>query len=783
MKIAVRANALATLLDRMPEGIRILSLDCFDTLLWRNTHSPVDVFSDLSHPGGAAQPRIKAEAQERISRSFEHGCSEVTIEQIYRNLMPKADDAARAAGVQAELDAEARHCFGFEPTVALMRDAKARGLKVIVVSDTYLSADQLRTLIARAAGQEVVELIDRIFASSEYGTSKSRGLFKPVLKALNVAPDAVLHVGDNLGADQIAPSELGIATVHLEQFDGVIENRLRLEAGMAAMVDPAIRCTVPMLQPHRAALALRDAGSDAWVMGHDVLGPVLHGFATWLQAEAAEMTERTGKPVKMLFLMRDGYLPMQVYQALGGEGIEIEASRLTATRASFVNKDTVAHYVTRGLHRREDSVGRALMLSDEEIRKLTGRGDHLDFKRALLTPPMRARIVTRSKAHAERLIAHFRARGVEDGDAVMLVDLGYNGSVQNMIEPVLEASMGLTVTGRYLLLREQEASPYDKRGFLDNRHFDYRVLDAFSMAVAVVEQMCTLRRGSVIDYERDGTPIYAEEGLKSRQSAVRDEVQAGCLVFTVNADAGITRKPVSDDADARRRMAAATLARFLFLPSNPEIGMLKTFDHDVNLGVGDIRKLVDVDASITGLRQRGLQYLKNSERMYMPGELQPQGIAMNLSFFSINRFALDLRGGDFMTGPIRVPAILTDGKADAVTGYDAVPTHEGYYILTVPIGAGRFSAGIQFGTLFEMVQVEEVNAYDLATFPLGTASPIACGTLYDGASRVSDGIFRFEENGMLFVEAPKGRFEDPLLLVVVFRPIMSRTGEALRRAA
>lgn len=783
MKISVRANALATLLDRMPAGTKILSLDCFDTLLWRNTHSPADVFSDLVYPGGAREPRMQAEALERMTGGFERQRPEVTIEQIYRNLMPKADDATRAAAVQAELDAEARHCFGFAPTIALMRDAKARGLEVIVVSDTYLSVAQLRTLIARAAGDDVVDLIDRIFASSEHGIGKSNGLFKPVLKALGVPASAVLHVGDNPHSDQIAPAELGISTVHLEQFDATIEHRLRLEASMAAMLEPETRTSVPVLQPQRAALALRDAGSDAWVLGHDVFGPLMHGFATWLNGEIADMSARTGKPVKVLFVMRDGYLPMQVFKTLGGEGIEIEASRLTATRASFYDKEMVSRYIVRGLHRREDTVGRALMLSDEEVRKLMGKGDHLDFKRAVMAPAVRARIVTRSQACAERLVAHFRSRGVEDGDAIMLVDLGYNGSVQNMIEPILAARMGVTVAGRYLLLREQETAGNDKRGFLDNRHYDYRALHAFCMAIAVVEQMSTVRRGSVIDYEKHGTPIFAEAGIKGRQCAVRDEVQAGCIAFAEHADAGVARKPVSDDADARRRMAAAALGRLLFLPSNEEMRLLKTFDHDVNLGVGDVQRLVDQEASTSGLRQRGLQYVKNVQRMYMPGELQPQGLSMNLSFFSINRFGLDLRGGDFMTGQLGVPTILTDGESDAVTTYDAVPTHDGYYIMTVPIGAARFSAGIQFGAVFEMVQVEQVHVYDLAGFTSGDAPAIPCTPLYDGSMRIADGVYRFDEHGMVFVEPPKGRFAAPLVLVVVFRPIVMRTGEALQKAA
>ncbi|HEX8447369.1 MAG TPA: HAD family hydrolase [Sphingomonas sp.] len=783
MKISVCGSELATLLDRMPEQTRILSLDCFDTLLWRNTHQPGDVFADIPFAGGAREPRTTAEALARRTKGFVTGKAEVSIEQIYQKLLPGASPETVAAAVQHELDAEARHCFGFEPAVALIRAAKARGLDVIIISDTYLSAEQLRTLIARAAGQEVADAIDRIFASSEYGMSKGAGLFKPVLKALGVAPDTILHVGDNHGADQRAPSQLGVSTVHLRQFDSAVQHRLRLEASMATMLDHRVRTDVPALQPHRVALALRTAGTQEWTTGHDVIGPIMHGFLEWIRAEAARMEEAAGKPVKILFLMRDGYLPMRVLQAMGGEGVAVEVSRLTSTRSSFFDHEAVDRYIIRALHRREDTVGRALLLTDAEVAKLKGKGDHLDFKRAVLAPPIRARIVTRSKAYADRLEAHFRSRGVEDGDAVMLVDLGYNGSVQNMIQPVLEARMGLTVAGRYLLLREQETTGHDKRGYFDTRHYDYRALHALSLAIAVVEQLATVAQGSVIDYTPAGDPIRDVFSIKDSQAATRDAVQAGCIDYVKTARAGMYRPPASDDEDGRRQMAVAILARLLFLPSNEEVELFRTFDQDVNLGVKDMIKMVDTELSADGLRRRGMQYLKDANRMYLSAELQPQGIPLNMAFFNISRFGLDLRGSDFQTGEIQIPTILTDGATDAVTGFGAHPTHDGYYMMSVPIGAARFSAAIQFGTLFEMVQIDEVSVFDLQSFGAKGARPTSRIPVYDAMTPVSDKVFRCDETGLMFVEPPKGQHLRPQLLVVVFRPIVHRSGVALQKAA
>ena len=52
MKISVSAQHIPSLLDRAPPGVTVLSLDCFDTLLWRNAQAPSDVFAELEIEAG-----------------------------------------------------------------------------------------------------------------------------------------------------------------------------------------------------------------------------------------------------------------------------------------------------------------------------------------------------------------------------------------------------------------------------------------------------------------------------------------------------------------------------------------------------------------------------------------------------------------------------------------------------------------------------------------------------------------------------------------------------------
>lgn len=792
MMSATRAWGLPTLLDSAPSDVKILSLDCFDTLLWRNMNLPADLFAELGLPGGGVESRIWGETKARRVIPYRHGRVEVTIDEIYEHLLPAASAGERAEAVARELAAEAAHCYGFAPTRDLMVDAKRRGMRIIIVSDTYLVEPRLRALIAAAAGPEVEAMIDRVFCSCEYGVSKAGGLFTHVLADLGVSPGTILHVGDNHGADQLAPERLGIHSVHLQQFDAESEQRLRQEAVMASLVDPATRVTIPAYQPHRPQIALRRSDAPADMLGHDVLGPLMTGFSDWVREELAAQDAATGKATRVLFLLRDGYLPAQAFlrrhPQLADRCAMVDVSRFTAAAASFTDADAIERCILPELHVGSTAVfARQLLLDRDEQTRLT-RMSKFEFAKAIVEPGRVKRVARRSAELRERLVAHLAGHGVNRGDSVMLVDLGYNGSVQNFIAPVLERELGLTITGRYLLLRETTRSGLDKRGFIDNRNHDLKLLHALSESIALIEQLSTLPQGSVVDYRKDGTPVRKSVGVKGAQSATREAIQAACLDFVGAAGAGVVRPAGSDTAEARRRMCVALLARLLFLPMESEVHLLGAFEHDVNLGTDDMIRMLDLDDATRGLRRRGLFYIKNAPRMYLPGELRGHGLPINLSIFASRRFGLDLRKTDFDVGAMPLPVMLMDASGDhVVIDVDAVPTIDGYYQALVPIGAAHYTAGIQLGRIAEWVQVEEASFHEVEKFleakdkEEGQPAPM----IFEAMEEVAPGLHRCAGDASFILVPPPAihRKGEALLLSIVFRPVINRAAAVVEARA
>lgn len=785
MTDTILACDLATALDAWPD-LRVLSLDCFDTLLWRDTHAPQDVFSALGAPN--PQQRVWAEQRARGTAALRRRRNEVGIAEIYAELAPNAAADARAAMVAHELAMEARHYFGFAPVIALMQAARARGLMVIIVSDTYLDQEQLGALIANAAGDEVRALIDRIFCSSEYGVSKGEGLIGKVVAELGLPRDTILHIGDNRAADLVAGQKAGVHALHLKQFSATTEQRLRLEAATSAMIHAGKAADGPTAQPHRAAIAIAEPGIDdaAERLGYTTIGPVLRGFADWIAQEAATLRAASEHRVHVLFLMRDGHLPHRVQDVVAPDGSAhaIEISRFTATAAAFASDDDVMRYLEAEAGSSADAILTQLLFVPTEIavikRGLQAQGAHAALVRAIRAPHRMARILTRARAFAARLCGCLRATVAPDpGDTLMLVDLGYNGSVQNQVEPVLRAMLGVEVAGRYLLMREQDMPGLDKRGFIDQRRYDANTLEALCGNVAVLEQLCTAAQGSVIDYTANGQTVRAANSIKGAQSETRDAVQRGAIRYAREAVAPIVRATPATDIGALRQAAVAVLARLMFLPMPGELAVLEQFQHDVNLGGGDVVPLFDRAIAQRGLRQRGLFYMRGSERMYLPAELHGEGLAVKLTLLAHKRFGLALKYADFIDRTITLPVLIADGRTVDTATITATPTHDGYFDAPIPISDCRYSIGLQFGQLYAWLQVESAVFMPVDRFlsdkQRAGAEEVAAVPTLEGMEQAGPHLFRCEDRAaFMMIPPPKRTDARAMMLAVVFRPIVAR---------
>lgn len=182
----------------------LVSFDLFDTLVYRTVARPRDVFlihgrrlrrAGLTGRTPAEWLACRKKAERQLVKSL--APREVVLEQVYDALLAAGDFSSRescdaAMELELEIEREVIRLYPFVPE--LLAAVKVTGARVVVLSDMYLPASFIRSLLI-----PVAPLIDDVYCSSETQVTKRHGqayrLFKTGRK--------VLHFGDNRHSDRL----------------------------------------------------------------------------------------------------------------------------------------------------------------------------------------------------------------------------------------------------------------------------------------------------------------------------------------------------------------------------------------------------------------------------------------------------------------------------------------------------------------------------------------------------------------------------------------------------
>jgi len=793
---------LPDILSHFPR-VKILSLDCFDTLLWRNCAAPIDVFYDLQHAppfhsrGFNATLRIKAESTARSLMRTRAGLHEVRLPNIYRAAFPDLSDAEVAELADAEVATEARACYGFPATVELIRAAHRRGLKIVIVSDTYFSQNELRRLLSAALPGDVSAAIDAVFCSSEFGKAKAAGLFRTVLDRLHARSEDMLHVGDHEVADLAAATRHGIHAVRLAHHADSARQAVRLEAAATTLLYPAARQARSLPNVYRGAIAQRQVSDASEFLGSIGVGPLLHAFAGFIK-HRAEALQAAGRTPKLLFLMRDGYLPMLAFQALLGDDHPllanvhaVEISRFAAYAASFRTEADIDSYLARMAGPAIHALAKQLLLPDGAAQKLVARARAAkdpfeEFSRLVHRPDTIAAILDGSRAYRSRLRRYLeRTVGLSQGDTLMFVDLGYSGTAQTCLEPIFRKEWEVEVQGCYLLLSRTPGWEASRVGLIAPDLVDDQAIGSLVAYIAALEQICTADHGSVIDYTEDGTPVRKPPDVSPEQYERVKPVQAACRQFSADAEAFFRATGTVPTIEDARINAVGLLGRLLFFPTREEIDTLRGFSLDVNLNTDATIALFHTEQAKQRLRRLGLAYTLVDDRMNHPMELRAHGLDLVTLVLTQHRFGWDIALDDLSHQRISLPIMLAKDGAVSPATVEARPTQDGYFAAEIPVGAGEFQFAVKFGQLYSWLQLDSVtllpigdmyrkrNVFDRSRAP---EIDLNADLVLDKVEAFDDGLLHcMAESAFVFVPA-RGRCLSPGHHVcrVVFRPLAHR---------
>lgn len=787
------ADQLDDLLDRLPKQTQVLSLDCFDTIWWRRVVAPRDVFyalpshEVLNRAGVTASLRGKAESDARAKQRLLKGHTEVTLQDIYRQLLgPKAEADLVDRCVQAEIDCEEEHGFLFEPVLKLIRKARRRGLRVIVVSDTYLTSGQLRGLLKRRMGDDA-QAIAHIYCSCDHGTSKTGAIWQHVLEREKIRPKALVHLGDNLHADLEGPARHQITGFWLRHHDTATFNELDGRATTAVQLLPEIHHQQGNPSLFHGVLAAHNdrTAQVAKQIGYRSLGPIAFAFGLFV-ARQVERLRADARPVKLGFLLRDGYLPARVCEAIMGRDsvAEINVSRLTAIAASLTSREDIVRVLAAGVSvSAMPAILRQLLLPASQAQAILAEATASPqpedtFSKLLLKKETIALITERSAAFRARLWRHLQTHaGVQRGDRLVLVDLGYAGTVQNRLAAVMKDEYDVELHGLYLIASRVKANQTDRHGLIDSRWADDRLILALTAYIGLFEMMCTKDDGSTIDYDEDGRPVRAEVTVGPAQAALVGQMQAACLNFVRDALAVPTNcRPSDRDELALAHQAAIDLGRLIYFPTEDEINCLSHLRFDFNLGTDLILATADLERGLAEYRREGFALMNRdftALRVSYPMELRHIDVSLSTLLLSLQRFGYGVTPSQASYRNETIHTLVANAEQHAAGSSRAFATHDGYYCLHLPMTA-HFDLSVLWGQTHEWLQLDSIEKVPMHGD--GERADLVLGeqVLLDGVEQIEGNMVKFTEAGMMVFPACSEADQRRFMVRVVYRPLLAR---------
>jgi FMN phosphatase YigB (HAD superfamily) len=615
--------------------IDALSVDVFDTLLLRRVPRPVDAFVLLGQrlvadgrvapfvtPTLFAGAREQAEERARAKKRHRGAFPEVTLSEIYDELAGPMLIASRDELISSELAVEADLVFADDAVAALVHAARSGGIRVVAVSDTYLSAQELGMLLTTAGVDGIG--VEEIFTSSDHRTGKAAGLFEVVATHLGVARDRVLHVGDHAVADAEAATAHGLQALHLPLRSDGFADVLRRE-GVLPSGDAGTAPTLDAVQGDRGLTAVRarleTAGAPPglpatlrgqWSVGATVLGPVFTGFGDWVARRASARGVR-----QVCCLMRESTLlaPL-VEQAARRQGIDLEAaplwlSRRLCARAAIDSCEyhELRIFVERRIAPTVAELAGTLGLAVADLGDLAayadGRLDDVTLREDVLgrisgEAEIRDKVVTGAATLRKRLVDYVDRCRHPDDDTVVLVDLGWHATAQRcLVRALAMEATPLSVAGLYLVTSERVVGAaldgVDADGFLVRAGEPAAAAFTITRSPEVLEQLCMGPEGSVFDLDAAGEPVLERSAVPRHQQEEAAATRAGILAFADRyaAHVGEGAQPgLSDQCVAQLR---AMLTRFVGDPTAREAALFGGWVHDDNFGVSSAATLVRSD--------------------------------------------------------------------------------------------------------------------------------------------------------------------------------------------
>lgn len=489
----------------------VVSFDLFDTLITRKVRFYTDVFEllDLRLREKGIHifdfVRFRLEAEKELSRD-----SVPCLIQIYEYVLKKTGGnfitALELADMEWEIDCSVM--LEREHVCEIFRKTVLSGRKVVITTDTYYSYRQIKEILNRFQLSDC----DKIFVSSEYGTSKTENLFRILRRTYE--DKEILHIGDDEVADIGKASAHGISTFRIYSGEDLFNSlgELGMRDDISTLSD-RLRAGMFISRMFNSPFWFENEKRDLLVkdvfeVGYLFCAPVIADFVLWLKEEIAAQNVK-----QVLFGARDGYLVGKLFQEVSSEveAIYFLTSRTAAIRAGMESESDIAYV---------DS----MKYFGSDKRSLEVRfgiaADGMD------SAERNKKILLKADAQRNNYQKYIRKLDIQDDDIVMF-DFVAKGTAQMYLQKLFSQH----IKGYYFLQLEPEFMS-DKN--LDIQPFyleEEKNISAIFDNYYILETMLTSPYAQVEEFDDEGNPVFADETRSKKDIQCFERAQEGILLY------------------------------------------------------------------------------------------------------------------------------------------------------------------------------------------------------------------------------------------------------------
>ena len=489
---------------------KVISFDMFDTLITRLFYEPDDVFILMGRQ--IKDPNFLEKRKKAESHARENLQKDVNLNEIYASYQELYhEDVKKLQTLEEEIELD--FCIPRKDVLEIFEELKKKEKKIIITSDMYLPLSVIEKMLHKCG----YEGYDQIFLSNEINKRKDTKTIWPYIKEL-YPKQKICHIGDNQNSDVLYPQEFQIKTIYIpngktlflntslyQHINPWIQNRTTEDSLYLGLIINQCLCNSPF-----STLKIETLQEFSYLF----YGPLMEEFLNYI-------TENTSSQDKLLFLAREGYYLQKLYQEYVKinhlkevENFYYLASRKATSFATIKSTKDIKAFTEKdyegtlhGFFKNNFDI--SLTTEDEELILPKDKE-----KVTKLLTKYQEDILARAKIQRE-CYQKYTTQMVGNGN-VVLIDLGYSGSIQYNLSKVLNQKL----KGLYLASSENiKKHGQDELSFYFDAIKKEEFIDIYHYSL-VLEYFLTAPYGQFQGFEESKTglePIYNDEVMSEEK--------------------------------------------------------------------------------------------------------------------------------------------------------------------------------------------------------------------------------------------------------------------------